>query len=386
MIIEDVQCNVWHETYLEGKSNDLPVYSTTWAYEFYTGSSHVELYINVPDTLTVYEARLYLMADPTVQNETILNGVPLAWEPGLYGNRTAKNDIIGGYNLESEGYRGVAYASCENFGQGMFLNFTSPNVGKSLYQLVLIGGKGSGTVEFLAKTVFDAALQTSTVPGLRVYPGDAVTLAYTSDSTDLVNATLQYSTSGWANMTSIDMELIDNRTCRVNVSGQAAGTTVVYGVVATDMLRDVLVANGSYSVKMSSSLNISLVRQTVTLGENITATGNLTPASGGEPISLYFVSGNGSETVVVYTVQDGSFTASYKPDVSGEWSVQARFFESDSMYGSITSELPVQVDEPSFLAVYSLYIAIGASGSAAAAVVSVIFLRKWRGRVVEEEW
>jgi hypothetical protein len=187
-------------------------------------------------------------------------------------------------------------------------------------------------------------------------------------------------------MTSIDMALVDNRTCRVNVPGQAAGTTVVYGVVATDMLRDVLVANGSYSVKMSSSLNISLVRQAVTLGENIIVTGNLTPASGGESISLYFVSGNESETVVVYTIQDGSFTASYKPDVSGEWSIQARFFESDMMYGNITSELPVQVNEPSFFAVYSLYIIIGAGGSAAAAVVAVLFLRKWRGRVVEEEW
>jgi hypothetical protein len=386
MIIEDVQCNVWHEQYLEGKSADLPTYNTTWSYEFYTDNQHVEVYVNVPDTLTVYEARLYLMADPTLQNETILNDVPLAWEPGLYGNRTGKQSIMGGYNLESKGYRGVAYASCENFGQNILLNFTSPNAGRTLYHLVLIGGKGSGTVEFLVKTVFDAALQASTVPGPRVYPGDTVTLVYVSNSTDLVNATLQYSVAGWTNMTSIRMELVDSRTCRVNVPSQSAGTNVVYGVVATDILRDVLVANGSYSVKMSSSLSISLVRQAVTLGENIIVTGNLTPVNSGMPISLYFMSGNESETVVVYTLQDGSFTASYKPDVSGEWSVQARFFESDSMYGSITSEFPVQVNEPSFFAVYSLYIAIGAGGSAAAAVVAVVFLRKWRGKAVEEEW
>jgi hypothetical protein len=334
----------------------------------------------------VYEARLFLMADPTVKNETVLNDVPLAWEAGLYGNRTGKEDIIGGYNVDSKGYRGAAYASCENFGQSIMINFTSPNPGRSLYHLVLIGGKGSGTVEFLVKTVFDAALQAATVPGPRVYPGDAVTLVYVSNSTDLVNATLQYSVTGWTNMTSVSMELVDNRTCRVNVPGQAAGTNLVYGVVAIDILRDVLIANGSYNVKTSSLLSISLVRQTVTLGENITVTGNLTPANSGMPISLYFTSGNESETVVVYTLQDGSFTASYRPDVSGEWSVQARFFESDSVYGSITSELLVQVDEPSFFAVYSLYIAIGAGASAAAAVVSIVFLRKWRGKAVEEEW
>jgi hypothetical protein len=386
MIIEDVQCNIWHEQYVEGKSSGLPVYNTTWAYEFYTDNPHVEVYVNVPDTLTVYEVRLYLMADPTVQNVTILNGVPLAWEPGLHGNRTGKQSIIGGYNLESEGYRGAAYASCENFGQDMLLNFTSPNAGRSLYHLVLIGGKGSGTVEFLVKTVFDAALQASTVPGLRIYPGDNVTLVYVSKSTDLVDATLQYSVARWANTTSISMELVDNRTCRVNVPGQAAGTNVVYGVVATDILRNVLVANGSYNVKMSSSLSISLARQAVTLGENITVTGNLTPVSSGMPITLYFLSGNESETVIVYTVQDGSFTASHKPAVSGEWSVQARFFESDSMYTSITSELPFQVDEPSFFAVYSLYIVIGAGGSAAAAVAAVVFMRKWRRGAAEAEW
>jgi uncharacterized protein with LGFP repeats len=250
----------------------------------------------------------------------------------------------------------------------------------------LIGGKGSGTAEFLVKTVFDAALQASTVPGLRIYPGDNVTLVYVSKSTDLVDATLQYSVARWANTTSISMELVDNRTCRVNVPGQAAGTNVVYGVVATDNLRNVLVANGSYNVKTSSSLSISLARQAVTLGENITVTGNLTPVSSGMPITLYFLSGNESETATVYTVQDGSFTASYKPAVSGEWTVQARFFESDSMYTSITSELPFQVDEPSFFAVYSLYIVIGAGGSAAAAVAAVVFMRKLRSGAEEAEW
>ena len=385
--MEEVERNLWHNHYIEGGNGaGASAVNATWACEFVTDSHHVGVLVKVDDALDMYETRSYLMADPTVNNETVSNGVPLAWELGLYGNRTGKEGIIGGYNVDSKGYRGAAYASCENFGQSIMINFTSPNPGRSLYHLVLIGGKGSGTVEFLVKTVFDAALQAATVPGPRVYLGDAVTLVYVSNSTDLVNATPRYSFTGWANMTSVSMELVDNRTCRVNVPGQPAGTNLVYGVVATDILRDVLIANGSYNVKTSSLLSISLVRQTVTLGENITVTGNLTPANSGMPISLYFTSGNESETVVVYTLQDGSFTASYRPDVSGEWSVQARFFESDSVYGSITSELLVQVDEPSFFAVYSLYIAIGAGGSAAAAVVSIVFLRKWRGKAVEEEW
>ncbi len=99
MIIENIQTNTWHQQYIEGKdNNNLSRFYTSWAYDFVTESQRVEVQVKVPDTLDMYEARLYLMADPTVANETILNGVPLAWEPGLYGNRTG---ILGGYNLDS---------------------------------------------------------------------------------------------------------------------------------------------------------------------------------------------------------------------------------------------------------------------------------------------
>ncbi len=89
MIIEDVECNSWHQRYIEGTNNGTQALNTSWAYEFVTESQNVQVLISVPETLTMYEARLYLMADPTVKNETILNDVPLAWEPGLYGNTTS---------------------------------------------------------------------------------------------------------------------------------------------------------------------------------------------------------------------------------------------------------------------------------------------------------
>ncbi len=57
----------------------------------------------------------------------------------------ATNNLVGGYNLESKEYRGVAYASCEFYGQDMFLNFTSPFPGKNLYHLVFIGEVGFRT-------------------------------------------------------------------------------------------------------------------------------------------------------------------------------------------------------------------------------------------------
>ena len=128
-----MQCDTWYTSYVEGTNDSNPSFYTNWAYEFVTNASYVELYIKVPETLDMYEARLYLMNNAESPS---LNGFPLAWEPGLYGNLSGS---VGGYNFEPNGYRGVAYASGEYMGQSMFLNYTSPNTGEKLYQLVLIG-------------------------------------------------------------------------------------------------------------------------------------------------------------------------------------------------------------------------------------------------------
>jgi hypothetical protein len=371
MIIEDVECNVWHEHYVEGKDNNsLPVFDTSWAYEFATESQHVEVWVKVPNTLDMYEVRLYLMTNPLSENETVLNGVPLAWEPALYGLR---DGMIGGYNLESKEYRGLAYASCEFYGQDMFLNFTSPYPGKSLYHLVFIGEVGSGTTEFLVKTEFgNACLEPLTIPG-RVYPYNDTVVAYTSNSTDLENATLQYSTDGLGNTTAMQMEILDNRTCRAVIPGQPAGF-VTYSVDAGDVLENSLVANGSYSVKYPSVLNISSITETVHLGENLTVKGYLTPPLEGVPISVYFTSANESEEVVCYTLGNGTFVANLRPETVGTWTVEARFDGDASVYDCVSPQLTVKVEEQPLLARYSLY--IGGGLGAAGLVGVIVYFRR----------
>jgi hypothetical protein len=395
MIIEDVQCNSWNQCYIEGTNNGVQALSTSWAYEFVTDSQHVQVLISVPDTLDMYEARLYLMANPTTPNETILDGIPLAWEPGLYGNTTTTTNTtgttktsvtIGGYNLDSTGYRGVAYASCEYAGQNILINFTSPDTGPTLYHLVLIGAQGSGTVQFLVKTIFNATLQPSTVPN-DLYPNENGTVTYVSTSTDLVSAMLQYSTDNWVNTTTIPMQILANNvTCTATIPAQIAGTTVAYGIEATDLLKDTLVANGTYTVKNPSMLNITLIHETVTLGDNITIKGQMTPQTLDVPITVNFDYGNYSESVVCFTLADGSFTASLLPNATGTWNVQAVFYEDASAYASMSQQLAANVEQPSFLAQYSLYIGAGVGAAAVASALMMLYLRKWRARVVEEEW
>jgi len=374
MIIETVECNVWHEHYVEGKENDLPVLETSWAYEFVTESQHVEVLISVPDSLDMYEARLYLMANPQEDLGSVLNDVPLAWESGLYGER---DDMFGGYNLESREYRGLAYASCEFQGQDMFINFTSSYLGKSLYHLVFIGEVGSGTMEFLVKTEFgNACLKPLIVPG-RVYPLNDTVVAYVSNSTDLKNVTLRFSIDGWENATALEMEILNDRTCRTVIPGQAAGTFVSYKVEASDVLENVLVAYGNYSVKHPSVLNLTMIGEAVCLGENITVRGDLTPAAEGLPVTVYFTSANESKQITCYTLADGTFTASFKPEIVDAWKAQAKFIGDEFRYESLSSQLMIRVEEPPFWVKYSLYIGGGICGIAIIGVI--VYWRKSRG-------
>jgi hypothetical protein len=375
MIIEDVECNVWHQHYVEGlNSNNTTVLNTSWAYEFVTESPQVQVYVTVPQTLDVYEARLYLMFDPTAANSSVLNGVPLAWEPGLYGNITSTDNSVGGYNLESTGYRGVAYASCEFYGRSMFLNFTSPFVGKNLYHLVFIGEKGYGTVDFLVKTEFNnTSLKPSVLPKM-VCPGDDATISYTSNSSALRNATLSYSTDSWKTVNSTDMD-VSNRTCTVIIPKQAAGTTVDYEVQAFDFLENALAVNGSYSVKYDSTLSMTQVPHTVAPGQNFTVVGHFTPETEGIPITVYLTTGNETKEETCSTLTNGTFTAEFQAETVGDWIVSARFDETNAIRESESPPVTVQIEKP-IITQYSYYI-LGAMG-ATIAVGMGFFLKKSR--------
>jgi len=373
MIIEDVECNEWHEVFIEGKRNNESVFYTAWAFEFFTESRHVEVWIKVPETLDMYEARLYLMANPDAGVGEMLNGVPFAWEQSLYGEISG---LYGGYNLESQGFRGIAYASCEFYGQDMLINYTSSTKGKFLYHLVLIGEEGAGTVKFLIKTQFGNVCLQPVNPPLRVYPENETKLTFISNSTDLKNATLYYSTNDWSNFTVINIQLIDNCTCTATIPKQPAGTTVKYRIEAVDLLENFLTYSGNYTVKYASMLSLNLTREAVTIGENITLTGFVSPAAENLPLTLIYTSANGTFQQTLYTLANGTFKASFKPESEGEWTVQAIFNGSNTLYGNSSKILKFKVEPPSFLSKYSTYIFTGIG--VAVCIAAVIYVKRFR--------
>jgi hypothetical protein len=73
MTIENVETNKWHEVFIKGKENNMFVLNTGWSFEFSTESQRIEVWVKVPETLDMYEARLYLMANPEAGMGAMLN-------------------------------------------------------------------------------------------------------------------------------------------------------------------------------------------------------------------------------------------------------------------------------------------------------------------------
>ena len=354
MIVEDLDCNQWHTVTVEGKGSDsLPRLHTAWTYEFVTNESKVEIFLKIPDSLDMYEARLYLMNDAKSPD---INGFPLPWEPGLYGNLTG---AVGGYNFENEGYRGVTYASCEYRGQDMFLTYTSSNKGEKLYQLVLIGEEGSGEVEFLLKTKFDKLTLTPTeaIPN-KVHPNEPIALDFLTSGDTLKKANLTYTTNNWTTTKNSIMDL-NSKTCNATIPGQPAGTTVQYKVEAQDILENIIETKGSYVVKAQPTIDMILTTNNITLGQNITITGSLSPYDNESIVNFEFFAVNSTETVSCRVLGDGTFTANYQPTETGTWAVAASALETEKLWPASSSQFVVTVSEPPLYVKYSLYIIIG---------------------------
>ena len=371
MIIENLPTDQWCNAYLEGlDSNNLPKLYTSWAYEFATSSPKIQVFINVPTSLDVFETRLYLMNDGTYQS---IDSYPLAWEPGLYGNVTGS---VGGYNLSPNGYTGVAYASDEYSGQELILNFNSNSSALSLYHLVLIGDVGHGNLQIMIKTNFTSPTLTPTTVLSRVYPGQSTQISYVSNASDLQSAQLSYSLDNWNSTKFINMQ-ISKQTCTATIPAQPLGTIVQYQINATDILENSLTANGSYAAKDAATLNITLTKTKVMLGQNVTIRGTLTPGLNNSNIQIQFVSANAVETTNA-TTKNGLFIANCKLNETGTWQIMATLPETQTAYSADSLPLMVTVTPPPIYVKYSLFFLIGFVAVIAVPCV-IYFIRKRHG-------
>jgi hypothetical protein len=375
MLIRHVDTNEWYQQFIQGCVKNVPVENTSRAFEFMTASKHVEVDVQVPSTLDMYEARLYLMANPTQGMGTTLNNVSLAWEPGLYGNVSG---AFGGYNLDAREYRGMAYASCEYPGQSMLINYTSPYQGDSLYHLVFIGQQGAGNIDFLVKTDFRGPSINMTNLPQKVFPGQQVNMNFTVDGeTKLEQISMRYSKDGWNTSEIMPVVLDLKNTYAATIPEQPAGTKIEYNITATDVVGNKAQYLNSYTVKYPTVTNCTLKTRVWTLGRNTTISGFVKPAAGNLTIEVTFTPQNGSIVErYTQTLANGTFFANFSPNATGKWTVKATCLEDDLHFGSVSEGFEISVvNESSLLSGYMMYICAGI-GMMTILVIAVVIIRR----------
>jgi len=365
MLIEHVETGIWHQRYMEGKVDDEPVEKTTWAYEFNATNSRIEVIVEVPDTLDMYEARLYIMTNPSEDEKASLNGVPLAWEPALYGD---SSENYGGYNLDSDGLRyNEAMASCEYPGEDMLINFTAPVEGNLLYHLAFIAEHGEGTINFMVKTDFGAPELTLVDPVEKVKPDNETSItAHIEEQANLETVTLNYTSNNWTTSNAAEMIASQNRTYTGTIPGQPAGTVVNYTVLARDTSGNSAEVLGSYEVKNWANITLELSIPVVYYGENITVTGStpvsetnvtltyamlknstlsstvLDSAAANDAI-LNYTSNNTAVSRLVPTDSSGNFRDVYSLNQTGKWIVWASWNGSETYFAASSDYLKFTV-------------------------------------------
>jgi len=343
MVIEHLECNRWYEKFIKGKVNFVDVYETTWAYEFASDSERIEVIIDVPDTLDMYEARLYFMANPSRGIGDVLNGYPLAWEPGLYGE-TDSSGYYGGYNLNDEGFKHEeATASCEFFGQDMLINYTSPFKGETvLYHLVLIGENGKGIVRFMIKTDFEPPsinLQTNVS---EVQAGHKTIIkAKVSDQDSLRSVLLYYTDDDWVSSHFVPMVETSEGIYTGTIPAYPEGSKIEYKIVAVDMAGNLAEVSSFYAVKNNTIITFDISKNIIYIGEKIRITGRM--SHGGDIILLNLTSQKRSILDSVSVDMDGSFNYEFMPEDLGNWTVTAIYPGNEAHFGVATEKKSFRV-------------------------------------------
>jgi len=329
MVVENLKDNTPYENklYMEGKDpvTNLNRFYTTWVYEFNTTSNRIEIPIEVPESLDMYEARLYLMANPAAGLGWDLLGIPIAWDPGLYDG--THRSSVGGATDEDTGYRGNVFDSCEYWGEDMILNYTSTTTGNLLYHLVFIAELGVGNVNFWIRTEFVKPYLEVSVPS-RVFAGEAALFTAIANDTEsgVDKVTLSYSTDDGVTWNAMEMLEGEPQVYEGEIPGQPVGTTVLYKIEAWDNAGNKAVEEGSYTSKFPSQISCVLSASQIVGGESVTVEGSIDPPRANADIVIQYA--NPLNTVVSQTVKTdsgGNFSDTYTPDMGGVWTITANW-------------------------------------------------------------
>ncbi|MFH2110297.1 MAG: hypothetical protein ABIJ47_03435 [Candidatus Bathyarchaeota archaeon] len=327
MVIQHIEMNRRYTLELIGKYNPNDQYTSKayHTFEFDTASEDFELFVNVPDSLDMYEARVYPMAHPAAQVGYYIRGIGVP--TGDLLTSEAPSGSYGGYNYKYEKFRFPQWtASCERNGYDMRVTFGAPLHNETelvlddrtvFYYLVLMAEYDQGTIQFYLKTDSRNPTVTLVDPKVLGYTDrntriEAKVIAYNP----LDSVWINYTTNDWVTQSTVDMQK-DGDVYYGNIPKQLLNKMVKYRVYAKDQIENQGQASGSYETKDRVTPELSLNRISLSGGESLTfyCVSNLANRD-----HVLRVQGGGQSkdiTVKVDTVGRVEYT--YKPPAAGSY-------------------------------------------------------------------
>ena len=354
MLIEHVDTDTWYTQYFEGRRNDKPVFYTTWSYEFTTDAPRVRVIVNVSDTLDMYEARLYPMANLMAGIGDDVWGIPVPFGSLLMGDTEydkTTGTTYGGYNTTIEGYVDrELMASCEYKGEDMEILLEMPgalnqtiadNMTSISYYLVLIAERGQGDAEFYVQTDFTPPKITLVEPPEMGYASEETLIeASITSASEVRRVWADYTYDGGETWGTEELEP-ERGLYAGELPPFPAGVHLSYTVHARDELGGVGTVDAGFPVKNRVTLSCEPSKSKVKMGESVEVRGTATPSVGN--VVLRFKNGDHEETVEVEPDALGTFRYTFKPSLMGEWNLQALFSGGDA-------ESPASSDPVTFVA------------------------------------
>lgn len=340
MVIEHIETDRWYRNklYMRGKDSEgKPTYFTTWAYEFVTKKPYIEITIEVPETLDMYEVRLYLMANPSAGVGKQLSGAPISPTNFLYGERSGD---YGGYNLDPKGYRRRdAFASCEHPGQDMNVTFNAGSDDDKLYHLVFIAETKWGALSFIIKTDFTSPILNQVDPFTVISSDEEATISIVAldEESRLDKVYLKYTIDGWRTKKKIEMTCTSQNIYVVHIPSHPPGVNVEWVVEAFDTAGNNATLESSFRFKGASYISCEASPTEIDGGNSVVISGEVSPPLQGEEISLQYSLGDINVSRTVTTDASGGFTDIYTPEAAGKWLVLANWSGGESYFNASSS-------------------------------------------------
>lgn len=344
MVIEHIDTDKRLSTSLMGRllPSDPQNPASTWACEFTTPASNFTVYVDTPDGIDMFEARVYPMANPGTTGYEIW-GVPTP--NGDLLNGTVEGGY-GGFNTTIGGYRPASLtASCEHMGEKMKINVsgfgssnsTSASLGVS-YFLVLIAEYSRGgpsAVPFYIRTDTSKPVLSLSSPFDLVSSNSPVKMsANVSSKRPIMRVWMNYTVNGVAGAAPIYLQKIENY-YEGELPSFAPKDHVNCTLSAEDEIGNVGRLDSSFKVKARTETSLYVSKGNVVGGDTVEVTGQTTLA--GANLKLNFTSGSFNEIVPVKVDQLGGYKCTYLPKQAGTWSVSAKFDGDDATYPSKSS-------------------------------------------------